>query len=147
MENRFVNRYTPAVFVMHCKGIPQRFRERRGRVTSGILRQRRGQREMQKMQKNERLRIRWSIKDRHLLWKINRTRKDGSWSSEEARQKWAHASEMLAEEGLLTTTNLCVNDDCPWFAKRKRLVEHMECFLRVITSIPGIDNHDANAVP
>ncbi|XP_028547564.1 uncharacterized protein LOC110095842 isoform X2 [Dendrobium catenatum] len=28
------------------------------------------------------------IQDRLLLWKINRTRKDGSWSSEEARQKW-----------------------------------------------------------
>ncbi|PKU66956.1 uncharacterized protein LOC110094883 [Dendrobium catenatum] len=42
-----------------------------------------------------------SIQDRLLLWKINRTRKDGSWSSEDARQKWAHASEMLAEEGLM----------------------------------------------
>ncbi|KAH0461398.1 hypothetical protein IEQ34_008973 [Dendrobium chrysotoxum] len=42
-----------------------------------------------------------SVQDRLLLWKINRTRKDGSWSSEEARQKWAHASEMLAEEGLM----------------------------------------------
>ncbi|XP_028551384.1 uncharacterized protein LOC114579825 isoform X1 [Dendrobium catenatum] len=29
-----------------------------------------------------------SIRDRLLLWKINRMRKDGSWSSEEARQKW-----------------------------------------------------------
>ncbi|KAI0513557.1 hypothetical protein KFK09_009582 [Dendrobium nobile] len=32
--------------------------------------------------------------------KINRKRKDGSWSSEEAGQKWLHACEMLAEEGL-----------------------------------------------
>ncbi|KAH0450426.1 hypothetical protein IEQ34_021118 [Dendrobium chrysotoxum] len=44
-----------------------------------------------------------SIQDRLLLWKINRTRKDGSSSSKEARQKWAHASEMLAEEGPIKT--------------------------------------------
>lgn len=30
--------------------------------------------------------------------------------------------------------------------ERKRLVEQMENFLRVITSIPGIDSHDANAL-
>ncbi|XP_028555894.1 uncharacterized protein LOC110111697 [Dendrobium catenatum] len=41
-----------------------------------------------------------SIRDRLLLWQINRKRKDGSWSSEAAREKWARASEMLAEEGL-----------------------------------------------
>ncbi|KAI0496295.1 hypothetical protein KFK09_022609 [Dendrobium nobile] len=29
-----------------------------------------------------------SIRDRLLLWQINRKRKDGSWSSEEAREKW-----------------------------------------------------------
>ncbi|KAI0522888.1 hypothetical protein KFK09_005277 [Dendrobium nobile] len=29
--------------------------------------------------------------------------------------------------------------------ERKRSVEQTECFRRVITSIPGIDNHDANA--
>ncbi|PKU83163.1 hypothetical protein MA16_Dca007821 [Dendrobium catenatum] len=42
-----------------------------------------------------------SILDRLLLWKINRTRKDGSWSFEEARKKWVHAFEMLAKEGLM----------------------------------------------
>ncbi|KAJ4837808.1 hypothetical protein Tsubulata_043894 [Turnera subulata] len=31
-------------------------------------------------------------------------------------------------------------------AERKRSVEEMEAFLRVVTSIPGIDNHDANAL-
>ncbi|KAI0488352.1 hypothetical protein KFK09_028181 [Dendrobium nobile] len=41
-----------------------------------------------------------SIRDRLLLWKTNRMRKDGSWSYEEARQKWLHACEMLGEEGL-----------------------------------------------
>ncbi|XP_020705142.2 protein PARTING DANCERS isoform X2 [Dendrobium catenatum] len=30
--------------------------------------------------------------------------------------------------------------------ERKRSVEQTECLLRVITSIPGIDNHDANAL-
>ena len=31
-------------------------------------------------------------------------------------------------------------------AKRERSVQGMDIFLKVVTSIPGIDNHDANAV-
>lgn len=30
--------------------------------------------------------------------------------------------------------------------KRERAVQGMDMFLRVVTSIPGIDDHDANAV-
>jgi hypothetical protein len=30
--------------------------------------------------------------------------------------------------------------------KRKKLVQGMSFYLKVVTSIPGIDNHDANAV-
>ncbi|KAH0435575.1 hypothetical protein IEQ34_026582 [Dendrobium chrysotoxum] len=41
-----------------------------------------------------------SIKDRLQLWKINRMRKDGTWSSEDAIQRWTHACNLLAEEGL-----------------------------------------------
>ncbi|MCI38024.1 hypothetical protein A2U01_0059252, partial [Trifolium medium] len=29
--------------------------------------------------------------------------------------------------------------------KRKQLVQGMNFYLKVVTSIPGIDNHDANA--
>lgn len=32
------------------------------------------------------------------------------------------------------------------FKQRKQAVQEMEVFLKVVTSIPGIDNHDANAV-
>ena len=32
------------------------------------------------------------------------------------------------------------------FVKRKQSVQAMDVFLRVLTSIPGIENHDANAV-
>ncbi|KAK7258176.1 hypothetical protein RIF29_32680 [Crotalaria pallida] len=31
-------------------------------------------------------------------------------------------------------------------AERKQLVQGMDCYLKVVTSIPGIDNHDANAL-
>ncbi|KAH0459537.1 hypothetical protein IEQ34_012351 [Dendrobium chrysotoxum] len=41
-----------------------------------------------------------SIKDRLQLWKINRMHKDGTWSSEDAMQRWAQACNLLAEEGL-----------------------------------------------
>ncbi|KAH0470534.1 hypothetical protein IEQ34_000257 [Dendrobium chrysotoxum] len=41
-----------------------------------------------------------SIKDRLQLWKINRMHKDGTWSSEDAMQRWAQACKLLAEEGL-----------------------------------------------
>lgn len=34
----------------------------------------------------------------------------------------------------------------PSHVKRKQSVQGMDIFLRVVTSIPGIDNHDANAV-
>lgn len=33
-----------------------------------------------------------------------------------------------------------------WVLKRKQLVQRMNFYLKVVTSIPGIDNHDANAV-
>ncbi|KAH0468005.1 hypothetical protein IEQ34_003038 [Dendrobium chrysotoxum] len=41
-----------------------------------------------------------SIKDRLQLWKINRMHKDGTWSSEDAMQRWTQACKLLAEEGL-----------------------------------------------
>ncbi|KAL0926257.1 hypothetical protein M5K25_002471 [Dendrobium thyrsiflorum] len=40
------------------------------------------------------------IKDRLLLWRINRLRKDGTWSSEDAKQRWVQACELLAVDGL-----------------------------------------------
>ncbi|CAJ1934115.1 unnamed protein product [Sphenostylis stenocarpa] len=33
-----------------------------------------------------------------------------------------------------------------WILKRKQLVQRMDFYLKVVTSIPGIDNHDANAL-
>ncbi|KAI0498933.1 hypothetical protein KFK09_019831 [Dendrobium nobile] len=50
--------------------------------------------------------IQWSqpkdktIKDRLLLWRVNRLRKDGTWSSEDANQRWIQACELLAKDGL-----------------------------------------------
>ncbi|KAL0908793.1 hypothetical protein M5K25_023302 [Dendrobium thyrsiflorum] len=41
-----------------------------------------------------------AIKDRLQLWKINRMHKDGTWSSEDAMQRWTQACNLLAEEGL-----------------------------------------------
>ncbi|KAH0449946.1 hypothetical protein IEQ34_020638 [Dendrobium chrysotoxum] len=41
-----------------------------------------------------------SIKDRLQLWKINRMHKDGTWSSEDAMQRWTQACNLLVEEGL-----------------------------------------------
>ncbi|KAH0450409.1 hypothetical protein IEQ34_021101 [Dendrobium chrysotoxum] len=41
-----------------------------------------------------------AIKYRLLLWRINRLHKDGTWSSEDAKQKWIQACELLAEDGL-----------------------------------------------
>ncbi|KAH0465054.1 hypothetical protein IEQ34_005157 [Dendrobium chrysotoxum] len=41
-----------------------------------------------------------SIKDRLQLWKINRMHKDGTWSSEDAMQRWTQAYNLLAEERL-----------------------------------------------
>ncbi|KAL0926383.1 hypothetical protein M5K25_002607 [Dendrobium thyrsiflorum] len=41
-----------------------------------------------------------SIKDRLQLWKINRMHKDGTWSSEDAMQRWTQACNLLSEEGL-----------------------------------------------
>ncbi|KAL0922680.1 hypothetical protein M5K25_006685 [Dendrobium thyrsiflorum] len=41
-----------------------------------------------------------AIKDRLLLWRINRLRKDGIWSSEDAKQRWVQACELLAVDGL-----------------------------------------------
>lgn len=32
------------------------------------------------------------------------------------------------------------------FVKRKQAVQGMDVFLKVVTALPGIDNHDANAV-
>ncbi|KAI0522516.1 hypothetical protein KFK09_004895 [Dendrobium nobile] len=41
-----------------------------------------------------------AIKDRLLLWRVNRLRKDGTWSSEDANQRWVQACELLAKDGL-----------------------------------------------
>ncbi|KAH0452712.1 hypothetical protein IEQ34_020011 [Dendrobium chrysotoxum] len=41
-----------------------------------------------------------AIKDRLLLWRINILHKDGTWSSEDAKQRWIQACELLAEDGL-----------------------------------------------
>ncbi|KAL0921140.1 hypothetical protein M5K25_008184 [Dendrobium thyrsiflorum] len=41
-----------------------------------------------------------AIKDRLLLWRINRLCKDGTWSSEDAKQRWVQACELLAVDGL-----------------------------------------------
>ncbi|KAH0448416.1 hypothetical protein IEQ34_022216 [Dendrobium chrysotoxum] len=41
-----------------------------------------------------------AIKDRLLLWRINRLHKDATWSSEDAKQRWIQACELLAEDGL-----------------------------------------------
>ncbi|KAH0465519.1 hypothetical protein IEQ34_005622 [Dendrobium chrysotoxum] len=41
-----------------------------------------------------------AIKDRLLLWRINRLHKDGTWLSEDAKQRWIQAYELLAEDGL-----------------------------------------------
>ncbi|KAH0451799.1 hypothetical protein IEQ34_019098 [Dendrobium chrysotoxum] len=41
-----------------------------------------------------------AIKDRLLLWRINRLCKDGTWSSEDAKHRWIQACEPLAEDGL-----------------------------------------------
>ncbi|KAI0525126.1 hypothetical protein KFK09_004517 [Dendrobium nobile] len=41
-----------------------------------------------------------SITDRLQLWKINRMHKDGTWSSEDAMQRWTQACKLLAQEGL-----------------------------------------------
>ncbi|KAI0488583.1 hypothetical protein KFK09_028421 [Dendrobium nobile] len=41
-----------------------------------------------------------AIKDRLLLWRVNRLRKDGTWSSEDANQRWVQACELLPKDGL-----------------------------------------------
>ncbi|PKU86344.1 hypothetical protein MA16_Dca002175 [Dendrobium catenatum] len=41
-----------------------------------------------------------AIKDRLLLWRVNRLRKDGTWPSEDANQRWIQACELLAKDGL-----------------------------------------------
>ncbi|KAI0502324.1 hypothetical protein KFK09_017271 [Dendrobium nobile] len=41
-----------------------------------------------------------AIKDRLLLWRVDRLRKDGTWSSEDANQRWVQACELLAKDGL-----------------------------------------------
>ncbi|KAL0909142.1 hypothetical protein M5K25_023674 [Dendrobium thyrsiflorum] len=40
------------------------------------------------------------INDRLLLWRINKLRKDGTWSLEDAKQRWIQACELLAVDGL-----------------------------------------------
>ncbi|KAH0468620.1 hypothetical protein IEQ34_001852 [Dendrobium chrysotoxum] len=52
-----------------------------------------------------------SIKDILQLWKINRMHKDGTWSSEDAMQRWTQACKLLAEEGLtLVDDNIEANE-------------------------------------
>ncbi|KAI0510959.1 hypothetical protein KFK09_011575 [Dendrobium nobile] len=41
-----------------------------------------------------------AIKDRLLLWRINRLHKDGTWSSEDTKQRWIQAYDLLAVDGL-----------------------------------------------
>ncbi|XP_028554705.1 uncharacterized protein LOC114580658 [Dendrobium catenatum] len=41
-----------------------------------------------------------AIKDRLLLWRVNRLCKDGTWSSEDANQRWIQACELLAKDEL-----------------------------------------------
>ncbi|KAI0511229.1 hypothetical protein KFK09_011854 [Dendrobium nobile] len=41
-----------------------------------------------------------AIKDRLLLWRVNRLRKDGTWSSEDANQRWIQACKLLAKDEL-----------------------------------------------
>ncbi|KAI0496688.1 hypothetical protein KFK09_023012 [Dendrobium nobile] len=41
-----------------------------------------------------------AIKDRLLLWRVNRLHKDDTWSSEDANQRWIQACELFAKDGL-----------------------------------------------
>ncbi|PKU82387.1 hypothetical protein MA16_Dca005392 [Dendrobium catenatum] len=52
-----------------------------------------------------------AIKDRLLLWRVNRLRKDGTWSSEDANQRWVelHPSNDKLENNVILNVELLEN--------------------------------------